>query len=68
LATMCADALMRLGDVDEARRWYRTAIHAADDSGQAWLRVLVRAQAAMLPYYFREIRVRPSLSLRRHWR
>ncbi|WP_435823635.1 hypothetical protein [Micromonospora haikouensis] len=52
LATMCADALMRLGDVGEARRWYRTAIHAADDSGQAWLRVLVRAQAAMLPYYF----------------
>jgi tetratricopeptide (TPR) repeat protein len=52
LATMCADALMRLGDVGEARRWYRTAIHAADDSGQARLRVLVRAQAAMLPYYF----------------
>ncbi|MFG1952090.1 hypothetical protein [Micromonospora sp. NPDC048830] len=52
LATMCADALMRLGDVAEARWWYRTAIHAADDSGQAWLRVLVRAQAAMLPYYY----------------
>jgi tetratricopeptide (TPR) repeat protein len=52
LATMCADALMRLGDVSEARRWYGTAIHAADDSGRARLRVLVRAQAAMLPYYF----------------
>ncbi|GAB3800297.1 hypothetical protein GCM10027605_15570 [Micromonospora zhanjiangensis] len=52
LATMCADALMRLGEVTEARRWYGTAIHAADDSGQAQLRVLVRAQAAMLPYYF----------------
>ncbi|MEU1603886.1 hypothetical protein ABZ428_11245 [Micromonospora matsumotoense] len=52
LTTMCADALMRLGDVAEARRWYGTAIHAADDSGQAPLRVLVRAQAAMLPYYF----------------
>lgn len=52
LATMCADALMRLGDVAEARRWYGTAIHAADDSREARFRVLVRAQAAMLPYYF----------------
>nr|WP_243704776.1 hypothetical protein [Micromonospora sp. KC723] len=52
LATMCADALMRLGDVAEARRWYGTAIHAADDSGKPRFRVLVRAQAAMLPYYF----------------
>ncbi|MGW0434972.1 hypothetical protein ACWDV4_20835 [Micromonospora sp. NPDC003197] len=52
LATMCADALMRLGDVAEARRWYGTAIQAADDSGDARFRVLVRAQAAMLPYYF----------------
>ncbi|MEV6515020.1 hypothetical protein AB0M37_04435 [Micromonospora chalcea] len=52
LATMCADALMRLGDVDEARLWYRTAIHAADDSSDSRLRVLVRAQAGMLPYYF----------------
>ncbi|MEV4813316.1 hypothetical protein [Micromonospora avicenniae] len=52
LATMCADALMRLGEVAEARRWYGTAIRAADDSGQARLKVLVRAQAAMLPYYF----------------
>ncbi|MCW3819527.1 helix-turn-helix domain-containing protein [Micromonospora sp. DR5-3] len=52
LATMCADALMRLGDASEARLWYRTAIHAADDSADTRLRVLVRAQAAMLPYYF----------------
>lgn len=52
LATMCADALMRVGDVGDARLWYRTAIHAADDSAEARLRVLVRAQAAMLPYYF----------------
>ncbi|MEV1332716.1 hypothetical protein AB0J20_24450 [Micromonospora costi] len=52
LATMCADALMRLGDAGEARLWYRTAIHAADDSADTRLRVLVRAQAAMLPYYF----------------
>jgi len=52
LATMCADALMRLGDVHEARAWYRTAIHAADDSGEVRLQALVRAQATMLPYYF----------------
>ncbi|MET8907592.1 hypothetical protein [Micromonospora sp. NPDC004551] len=52
LATMSADALMRLGEVAEAQRWYGTAIRAADDSGQTRLRVLVRAQAAMLPYYF----------------
>ncbi|WP_091292923.1 hypothetical protein [Micromonospora halophytica] len=52
LATMCADALMRLGDVGEARLWYRTALHAADDSSEPRLRVLVRAQSAMLPYYF----------------
>ncbi|WP_019901875.1 hypothetical protein [Salinispora arenicola] len=52
LATMCADALMRLGNVGEARLWYRTAIHAADDSSNSRLRVLVRTQAAMLPYYF----------------
>ncbi|MBN1172571.1 MAG: hypothetical protein JXA67_10405, partial [Micromonosporaceae bacterium] len=52
LATMCADALMRLGHVGEARLWYRTAIHAADDSAEGPIRVLVRAQAAMLPYYF----------------
>jgi|GEM_PF-1662366 len=52
LATMCADALMRLGSTMDARLWYRTAVAAADDSGEARLRVLVRAQAAMLPYYF----------------
>lgn len=52
LATMCADALMRLGDVHEARAWYRTAMHAADDSSEHRLQVLVRAQATMLPYYF----------------
>ncbi|MEV0429685.1 hypothetical protein [Micromonospora sp. NPDC050495] len=52
LATMCADALMRLGNASEARLWYRTAIHAADDSADPRLQVLARAQAAMLPYYF----------------
>ncbi|HEX5542709.1 MAG TPA: helix-turn-helix transcriptional regulator [Micromonospora sp.] len=52
LATMCAEALMRLGCTADARRWYRTAMTAADDSADPRLRVLVRAQAAMLPYYF----------------
>ncbi|WP_328467265.1 hypothetical protein OHA21_48535 [Actinoplanes sp. NBC_00393] len=52
LATLCADALMRLGETTDARLWYRTALVAADDSAQPRLGVLVRAQAAMLPYYF----------------
>lgn len=62
LATMCADALMRLGDVGEARLWYRTAMQAADDSSEARLRVLVRAQAAMLPYYFGDLRQTVALA------
>jgi tetratricopeptide (TPR) repeat protein len=52
LATMCADALMRLGEIRQAHLWYRTALVASDDSAEPSLRVLVRAQAAMLPYYF----------------
>lgn len=52
LGTLCADALMRLGETTDARLWYRTALVAADDSAQPQLGVLVRAQAAMLPYYF----------------
>jgi hypothetical protein len=52
LATMSADAMMRLGETVDARLWYRTAVLAADDCGQSRLSVLVRAQAAMLPYYF----------------
>lgn len=43
---------MRLGAVAQARLWYRTSVVAADDSAEPRLRVLVRAQAAMLPYYF----------------
>ena len=56
LATLCADALMRLGETADARLWYRTAMLAADDSEQPSLGVLVRAQAAMLPYYFGDAR------------
>lgn len=52
LAALSADALLRLGDAVHARLWYRTAAVASDDSGQTRLRVLVRAHAAMLPYYF----------------
>ncbi|MBG0568163.1 hypothetical protein I4J89_42710 [Actinoplanes sp. NEAU-A11] len=52
LATLSADALMRLGDATQARLWYRTAAIASDDSGHSRLRVLVRAHATMLPYYF----------------
>jgi tetratricopeptide (TPR) repeat protein len=52
LATLCADALMRLGQTTDAQLWYRTAVLAADDSERPALGVLVRAQASMLPYYF----------------
>jgi tetratricopeptide (TPR) repeat protein len=56
LATLCADALMRLGQTPDAQLWYRTAMFAADDSERPALGVLVRAQAAMLPYYFGDAR------------
>ncbi|WP_221330117.1 hypothetical protein [Actinoplanes sp. L3-i22] len=52
LATMCADAFMRMGGTTDARLWFRTALVAAEDSAQPTLAVLVRAQAAMLPYYY----------------
>ena len=52
LATLIADALMKLGSLRQARAWYATARTAADDTGNAELRARVRAQAAMLPYYY----------------
>ncbi|MFE2724075.1 tol-pal system YbgF family protein [Kitasatospora sp. NPDC059327] len=52
LATLVADALMKLGRLDQARLWYGTARSAADDSGSGELRAHVRVQAAMLPYYY----------------
>src|SRR5690606_23649514 len=52
LATLIADSLMKLGEVLEAQAWYGTARTAADDSGNRLLRSRVRAQAAMLPYYY----------------
>lgn len=52
LAILSADALMKLGDIRQARAWYGTAKTAADDTGDSQLRALVRAQEAMLPYYY----------------
>ena len=52
LGTLAADALMKLGRVADANSWYGTARIAADDSGNQELRARVRAQEAMLPYYY----------------
>ncbi|MFE0774179.1 XRE family transcriptional regulator [Streptomyces sp. NPDC058861] len=52
LATLIADALMKLGQLPRSRSWYATARNAADDSGNTELRARVRAQAAMLPFYY----------------
>lgn len=52
LATLAADSLMKLGRVSEARAWYGTARIAADDTSNRELRARVRAQEAMLPYYY----------------
>jgi tetratricopeptide (TPR) repeat protein len=52
LATLVADALMKLGHLTRSRAWYATARNAADDSGNTELRARVRAQAAMLPFYY----------------
>ncbi|MET9779322.1 XRE family transcriptional regulator [Streptomyces sp. NPDC006367] len=52
LATLVADALMKLGQLPRSRAWYATARNAADDSGNTELRARVRAQAAMLPFYY----------------
>ncbi|MFP8886599.1 MULTISPECIES: hypothetical protein [Streptomyces] len=52
LATLVADCLMKLGRLRQSRAWYATARTAADDSGNVEIRARVRAQAAMLPYYY----------------
>jgi DNA-binding transcriptional regulator YiaG/tetratricopeptide (TPR) repeat protein len=52
LATLAADSLMKLGQIPDARAWYGTAQMAADDSANIELRARVRAQHAMLPYYY----------------
>ncbi|GAA3157200.1 hypothetical protein GCM10010466_55100 [Planomonospora alba] len=55
LTLLSADALMKLGDTRQAHAWYGTARTAADDMGDLRLRALVRAQQAMLPYYYGDL-------------
>ncbi|TLQ48482.1 XRE family transcriptional regulator [Streptomyces marianii] len=62
LATLIADSLMKLGDDRRSRGWYETARHAAEESGNQELRARVRAQAAMLPYYYGPLNAAVSLS------
>ncbi|WP_370417303.1 helix-turn-helix domain-containing protein [Streptomyces sp. QH1-20] len=62
LATLIADALMKLGNLRRSHAWYNTARTAADDSGNLELRARVRAQAAMLPYYYGPIEAAVSLT------
>ncbi|MFE3629468.1 helix-turn-helix domain-containing protein [Streptomyces goshikiensis] len=62
LATLVADALMKLGQLPRSRSWYATARNAADDSGNTELRARVRAQAAMLPFYYGPLEEAVSLT------
>jgi transcriptional regulator with XRE-family HTH domain len=52
LALLAADALMKLGEIRRSRYWYGTARLASDDTGNLQLQARVRAQEAMLPYYY----------------
>ncbi|MEU8963448.1 XRE family transcriptional regulator [Streptomyces sp. NPDC048491] len=52
VSVLIADALMKLGKLEMSRSWYDTAQTAAEDSGDPKLRARVRAQRAMLPYYY----------------
>ncbi|MFF2013814.1 helix-turn-helix domain-containing protein [Streptomyces sp. NPDC058195] len=62
LSTLMADALMKLGHLTRSQSWYATARNAADDSGNAELRARVRAQAAMLPFYYGPLEAAVTLS------
>ncbi|MEU5239769.1 XRE family transcriptional regulator [Streptomyces lydicus] len=62
LATLIADALMKLGHLTRSQAWYATARNAADDSGNSELRARVRAQAAMLPFYYGPLQAAVDLS------
>ncbi len=55
LGLLSADALMKLGQVNRARYWYGTARLAADDTTDGRLQAQVRAQEAMLPYYYGQL-------------
>lgn len=61
-STLVADAMMKLGRLAEAQRWYGTARLAADDSGNPELRARVRVQTAMLPYYYGPLQVAAQLA------
>lgn len=52
LALLTADGLMKLGEIRRSRYWYGTARLASDDTGNLQLQARVRAQEAMLPYYY----------------
>ncbi|WP_328402642.1 hypothetical protein [Nocardia sp. NBC_00403] len=52
LGLLTADALMKLGEIERANYWFGTARMAADDTPNRRLRARVRAQHAMLPYYY----------------
>ncbi|MGW6936865.1 helix-turn-helix domain-containing protein [Lentzea sp. NPDC054927] len=62
LGLLSADALMKLGEIDRARYWYGTARLAADDTTNGRLRAQVRAQEAMLPYYYGRLERTVSLA------
>lgn len=62
LATLIADGLMKLGHLTRSQSWYATARNAADDSGNRELRARVRAQAAMLPFYYGPLEAAVSLA------
>ncbi|MFF5719278.1 helix-turn-helix domain-containing protein [Streptomyces buecherae] len=66
LATLIADSLMKLGLLAKARAWYGTARTAADDSGLIEIRARVRAQAAMLPFYYGPIEAAVALTREAH--
>jgi transcriptional regulator with XRE-family HTH domain len=51
LAALQGGVLTRLGEHGAALRWWRTACHAADDSADLELRLLVRAEAAGFGLY-----------------
>ncbi|MGC4942225.1 hypothetical protein [Kribbella sp. DT2] len=55
LATLAADSLMKLGETADSHSWYRTAQLAGDDTEDRALRAQIRAQEAMLPYYYGDL-------------
>jgi tetratricopeptide (TPR) repeat protein len=52
LAATAGMALVALGEHREARRWYRTAQLAADETGDRATRAWLLAREAVIPFYF----------------